>query len=56
MSPSSRVMDGKEYEADQAEVVDDQSDAAEVNVAFAPFLRVALRAQGIHQYLRLRMR
>jgi hypothetical protein len=39
--------------ANEPQVVDDLTD--EVNAAFAPLLRILLRAMGIHQFLRLRI-
>jgi len=45
---------GVEYLAQGAQVVDDLSVLSEIDAAFNPVLRYALRAQGIHQYLRLR--
>ena len=46
---------GVEYSANEPQVVDDLTAADEVNAAFAPFLRILLRAMGIHQFLRLRI-
>ena len=46
---------GVEYYAHKPQVVDDLTAADEVNAAFAPFLRILLRAMGIHQFLRLRI-
>ena len=44
---------GVEYLAQGAQVVDDMSVLSEIDAAFNPVLRVFLRAQGIHQFLRL---
>ena len=47
---------GREYAADQAEVVDDASVRADLRTAFGAFTRLQLRAMGTHRFLRLRLR
>lgn len=48
-------LQGVEYAADQAQVVDDRTASVDVNAAFALPFRFMLRALGIRHFLRLRI-